>query len=91
MTSPGGSAKPLSQKALRLLVSDLAGKIERLEQELSGLRTHNQTLQEEVERLQFQSLGVEELRGELGGKRQTGIEREGIVNLTEKRPGSGYP
>jgi regulator of replication initiation timing len=52
MTSPpGGSAKPLSQKALRQLVSDLAGKLERFEQELSGLRTHNQTLQAEVERL----------------------------------------
>src|SRR3954469_17113429 len=53
MTSPGGSAKPLSQKALRLLVSDLAGKIERLGQEVSGLRINNQTLQEEVERLRL--------------------------------------
>ena len=32
MTSPGGSAKPLSQKALRLLVTDLAGTLERVEQ-----------------------------------------------------------
>src|SRR4051794_26131787 len=53
MTSPGGSNKPLSQKALRELASDLAGKIKRLEQELSGLRINNQTLQEEVERLRL--------------------------------------
>jgi len=53
MTSPGGSAKPLSQKALRLLVTDLAGTLERVEQELSDLRTHNQALQREVERLRL--------------------------------------
>jgi outer membrane murein-binding lipoprotein Lpp len=52
MTSlPGGSTKFLSQKALRQLVSDLAGKLESFEQEVSQLRTHNQALQEEVERL----------------------------------------
>jgi FtsZ-binding cell division protein ZapB len=50
---PSNVAKPLSQKALRLLVSDLVGKIERLEQELSDLRTHNQALQQEVERLRL--------------------------------------
>ena len=50
---PGGSTKPLSQKALRLLVSDLAGKLDRVEQELSELRTHNQALQQEVERLRL--------------------------------------
>jgi hypothetical protein len=53
MTSPGGSAKPLSQKALRLLVTDLAGTLERVEQELSDLRTHNQALQHEVEQLRL--------------------------------------
>ncbi|MDG2570729.1 hypothetical protein P7L87_24560 [Vibrio parahaemolyticus] len=54
MTSlPGGSTKSLSQKALRQLVSDLAGKLESFEQELSGLRAHNQALQEEVERLRL--------------------------------------
>ena len=54
MTSlPGGSTKSLSQKALRQLVLDLAGKIASFEQELSGLRTHNQTLQAEVERLRL--------------------------------------
>src|SRR5215217_3780199 len=53
MTSPGGSANPLSQKALRLLVTDLAGTLERVEQELSDLRTHNQALQREVERLRL--------------------------------------
>ena len=53
MTSPGGSAKPLSQKALRLLVSDLAGTLERVEQELSDLRTHNRALQHEVEQLRL--------------------------------------
>src|SRR5215204_608248 len=41
MTSPGGSNKPLSQKALRELVSEL--------------RTHNQALQEEVERLRLEN------------------------------------
>jgi outer membrane murein-binding lipoprotein Lpp len=58
MSAPGGSAKPLSQKALRLLVSDLAGKIERLEQEVeqlrldnSNLRIDNQTLKDEIARL----------------------------------------
>jgi hypothetical protein len=54
MTSlPGGSTKFLSQKAMRRLVSDLAGKLESFEQELSQLRTHNQALQEEVERLRL--------------------------------------
>jgi transposase IS66 family protein len=58
MTSPGGSNKPLSRKALRLLVSDLAGKIDRLEQELeqlrldnSNLRRDNQALKDEIARL----------------------------------------
>jgi Transposase IS66 family len=59
MTSPpGGSSKPLSQKALRLLVSDMAGKIERLEQEVerlrldnSNLRLNNQALKDEIARL----------------------------------------
>jgi Transposase IS66 family len=50
---PPDFAKPLSQKALRQLVSDLAGTLERMEQELSGLRTHNQALQEDVERLRL--------------------------------------
>ena len=48
---PSDLAKLQSQKALRQLVSDLASTLERVEQELSGLRTHNQALQEEVERL----------------------------------------
>jgi hypothetical protein len=59
MTSPpGGSTKPLSQKALRELVSDLAGKIDRLEQEVeqlrldnSNLRSDNQDLKDEIARL----------------------------------------
>ena len=51
--SPSDSAKPWSQKALRRLVSDLAGMLERVEQEISGLRTHNQALHEEVERLRL--------------------------------------
>jgi len=58
MTSPGGSNKPLSQKALRELVSDLAGKIDRLEQEVeqlrldnSNLRLDNQALKDEIARL----------------------------------------
>jgi hypothetical protein len=42
--SPSDIAKPLSQKALRLLVSDLAGKIERLEQEVEQLRLDNSNL-----------------------------------------------
>src|ERR671916_3252977 len=58
MTSPGGSTKPLSQKALRELVSDLAGKIDRLEQEVeqlrldnNNLRLDNQALKDEIARL----------------------------------------
>src|SRR4051812_46937012 len=58
MTSPGGSAKPLSQKALRLLVTGLAGKIDRLEQEVerlrldnSNLHIDNQALKDEIARL----------------------------------------
>src|SRR5919107_1692114 len=58
MSASGGSAKPLSQKALRLLVTDLAGKIDRLEQEVeqlrlenSNLRLDNQALKDEVARL----------------------------------------
>ncbi|MFL5201046.1 MAG: transposase [Microvirga sp.] len=58
MSAPGGSAKPLSQKALRLLVTDLAGKIDRLEQEVeqlrldnSNLRLDNQALKDEIARL----------------------------------------
>jgi hypothetical protein len=74
MTSPlGGSSKPLSQKALRELVSDLAGKIDRLEQEVeqlrldnSTLRIDNQALKDEIARLKhlpprppFKSSGME--------------------------------
>jgi hypothetical protein len=51
--SPSDIAKSLSQNALRLLVSELAGTLERLEQELSELRTHHHGLQEEVERLRL--------------------------------------
>jgi hypothetical protein len=59
MTSPpGGSNKPLSQKALRELVTDLAGKIDRLEQEVerlrldnSNLHASNQALKDEIARL----------------------------------------
>src|SRR3954469_1756307 len=58
MSGPGGSAKPLSQKALRLLVTDLAGKIGRLEHEVeqlrldnSNLRLDNQALKDEIARL----------------------------------------
>ncbi|MFL5533864.1 MAG: hypothetical protein ACJ8BC_18015, partial [Gemmatimonadales bacterium] len=53
MTSPDRSNKPLSSTALRELVSDLAGKIDRLEQDLSQLRTHNQALQQEVAHLRL--------------------------------------
>src|SRR5918993_4456642 len=59
MTSPPGrSSKPLSSTALRQLVSDLAGKIERLEHEVerlrldnSNLRVDNQALKDETARL----------------------------------------
>jgi hypothetical protein len=59
MTSPPGrSSKPLSSTALRQLVSDLAGKIDRLEQEVeqlrldnSNLRRDNQALKDEIARL----------------------------------------
>ncbi|MGF9765012.1 transposase [Microvirga sp. 0TCS3.31] len=56
--SPSDHAKPLSEKALRELVSDLAGKIDRLEQEVeqlrldnSNLRIDNQALKDEIARL----------------------------------------
>jgi hypothetical protein len=56
--SPPDFAKPLSQKALRQLVSDLAGKINRLEQEVerlrldnSNLHVANQALKDEIARL----------------------------------------
>src|SRR5215210_1226589 len=58
MTSPDRSNKPLSSTALRELVSDLAGKIERLEQEVERLRLDNgnlhaanQALKDEIARL----------------------------------------
>ena len=59
MTSPSdGSSKSLSQQALRQLVSDLAGKIDRLEHEVeqlrldnSTLRASNQALKDEIARL----------------------------------------
>src|SRR5215213_6893440 len=58
MTSPDGSAKPLSQKALRLLVMDLVGKVDRLEHDVerlhldnSNLRLENQALRDEIARL----------------------------------------
>src|SRR5919112_99044 len=59
MTSPPGrSSKPLSSTALRLLVTDLAGKIDRLEQEVerlrldnSNLHASNQALKDEIARL----------------------------------------
>src|ERR687894_2203239 len=56
--SPPDFAKPLSSTALRRLVSDLAGKIDRLEQEVeqlrldnSTLRLDNQALKDEIARL----------------------------------------
>src|SRR5215212_1744840 len=56
--SPPDFAKPLSQKALRQLVSELARKIDRLEQEVerlsldnSNLRRDNQALKDEIGRL----------------------------------------
>jgi len=72
MTSTGGSAKPLSSTALRELVSGLAGKIDRLEQEVeqlrldnSNLHLDNQALKDEIARLKhlpprppFKSSGV---------------------------------
>jgi hypothetical protein len=58
MSAPGGSAKPLSSTALRLLFTELAGKIDRLEQEVeqlhldnSNLRLENQALKDEIARL----------------------------------------
>jgi hypothetical protein len=58
MTSPDRSNKPLSSTALRELVSDLAGKIDRLEHEVeqlrlanSNLRHDNQALKDEIARL----------------------------------------
>src|ERR671921_156465 len=56
--SPPDFAKPLSSTAVRQLVSDLAGKIDRLEQEVeqlrldnSNLRLANQALKDEIARL----------------------------------------
>src|ERR671917_2687635 len=73
MSAPGGPTKPLSSTALRLLVTDLAGKIERLEHEVeqlrldnSNLRLDNQALKDEIARLKhlpprppFKSSGME--------------------------------
>src|SRR3954468_10300658 len=74
MSAPSSDpAKPLSQKALRQLVSDLAGKINRLEQEVERLRLDNsklhvanQALKDEIARLKhlpprppFKSSGME--------------------------------
>ena len=69
MTSPPGrSNKPLSQKALRELVSDLAGKIDRLEQEVeqlrldnSNLRIDNQALKDEIAWLTLSILGARQV------------------------------
>jgi hypothetical protein len=49
--SPSDIAKPLSSTALRLLVTDLASKIDRLEQEVERLRLDNQALKDEIARL----------------------------------------
>src|ERR687890_623623 len=56
--SPPDLAKPLSSTALRELVTDLAGKIDRLEQEVERLRldngnlhARNQALKDEIARL----------------------------------------
>ena len=56
--SPPDLVKPLSSTALRRLVSDLTGKIDRLEQEVerlrldnSTLRLDNQALKDEIARL----------------------------------------
>ncbi|MBA1158915.1 IS66 family transposase [Microvirga mediterraneensis] len=56
--SPPDFAKPLSSTALRRLVTDLAGKIDRLEQEVEqlrrdngNLRLDNQALKDEIARL----------------------------------------
>ena len=58
MSAPDGSAKPLSSTSLRRLVSDLAGKIARLEEEVerlrldnSNLRLEKQALKDEIARL----------------------------------------
>src|SRR5215210_4808204 len=58
MTSPDRSNKPLSSTALSELVSDLAGKIDRLEHEVeqlrlanSNLHASNQALKDEIARL----------------------------------------
>src|SRR5215213_3995249 len=70
---PPNVTKPLSSTALRELVSDLAGKIDRLEQEVeqlrldnSNLRIDNQALKDEIARLKhlpprppFKSSGME--------------------------------
>src|SRR5215212_5979377 len=71
--SPPDFAKPLSQKALRQLVSELAGTLKRVEQEVerlsldnSNLCLDNQALKDEIARLKhlpprppFKSSGME--------------------------------
>jgi hypothetical protein len=99
MTLPlGGSAKPLSQKALRQLVSDLAGTLERVEQELSQLRTHNQALQEEVERLRLDNSNLhasnQALKDEIARLKnlppRPPFKPSGMEKATQSRPaGSG--
>ncbi len=99
MTVPtGGSDKPLSQKALRQLVSDLASTLERVEQELSGLRTHNQALQEEVERLRLDNSNLrianQALKDEIARLKnlppRPPFKPSGMEKATQPRPaGSG--
>jgi outer membrane murein-binding lipoprotein Lpp len=95
---PSDVAKPLSSTALRLLVSDLAGKIERLEQDLLQLRTHNQALQHEVERLRLDNgnlrLDNQALKDEIARLKnlppRPPFKPSGMEKATEPRPtGSG--
>jgi hypothetical protein len=79
--------KPPSSTALRQLVSDLAGKIDRLEQEVERLRLDNQALKDEIARLKnlpprppFKSSGMEKATQPrpAGPGRRPGVAPNGI-------------
>jgi regulator of replication initiation timing len=77
------------------LVSDLAGSLERVEQELSELRTHNQALHEEVERLRLENSNLhasnQALKDEIARSRTCRRARRSDHQAWRKLPSRGRP